>query len=112
MAETRQSLSLFAHPADRGTFVAYFLGAIVPLVALGVVIERFVLAPIGVADSRTYLIGGANSDSDCLVSATDPPLGCFGVSGGGLKRRSVVGPFSPGWLAGNGSGRAGSSAAG
>ena len=43
-------LSIFAHPADRGSNVAYLLGAIVPLVALGVVIERYALAP--------YLPGG------------------------------------------------------
>ncbi|MAG33741.1 MAG: hypothetical protein CL908_22915 [Deltaproteobacteria bacterium] len=41
----RSSLSLFSHPPDRGTNVAYFLGAIVPLVVLGIVIERHVLGP-------------------------------------------------------------------
>jgi hypothetical protein len=39
-------LSTFSHAADRGTAVAYFLGAVVPLVALGIVTERYVLAPI------------------------------------------------------------------
>jgi diguanylate cyclase (GGDEF)-like protein len=37
---------MFSDTADRGTAVAYFLGAVVPLVGLGVVLERYVLAPI------------------------------------------------------------------
>ncbi len=41
----RNSFSIFAHAADHGTNVAYFLGAVVPLFALGVVIDRYVLAP-------------------------------------------------------------------
>jgi predicted signal transduction protein with EAL and GGDEF domain len=41
----RNSFSIFAHAADHGTNVAYFLGAVVPLFALGIVIERYVLAP-------------------------------------------------------------------
>ena len=37
MALSRKGISIFAHPADRGTYLAYLLGAVVPLVALGVV---------------------------------------------------------------------------
>ena len=43
--KTFRSLSIASHSADRGTFIAYFLGAVVPLVALGVVAERYVLSP-------------------------------------------------------------------
>ena len=41
--------SVFAHP-DRGSFVAYFLGGVVPLLALGVLIERYVLSAVAVSD--------------------------------------------------------------
>ena len=39
-------LSVFSHTADRGTAVAYLLGAVVPLVCLGIVLERYVLTPL------------------------------------------------------------------
>jgi diguanylate cyclase (GGDEF)-like protein len=39
-------LSIFSHTADRGTAVAYLLGAVVPLVCLGIVLERYVLTPL------------------------------------------------------------------
>jgi diguanylate cyclase (GGDEF)-like protein len=77
VAETKQSLSLFSHPPDRGTFVAYFLGAIVPLVALGVVIERFVLAPIGGTDGRTYVIGGQQQILMLFAGIAALSLSCF-----------------------------------
>ena len=41
----RHRLSIFSHQLNRGAFVAYFLGAVVPLVTLGVVIDRYILAP-------------------------------------------------------------------
>jgi hypothetical protein len=50
----KQSLSIFSYPADRGTFVAYFLGAVVPLVVLGIMADRFVLAPMGAAPDTRY----------------------------------------------------------
>lgn len=42
----RNPLSIFSHAADHGTNLAYLLGAIVPLFFLGIVIERYVLAPL------------------------------------------------------------------
>jgi putative nucleotidyltransferase with HDIG domain len=43
MGESRPSTSIFSQKLDRAAFTAYFLGAIVPLVALAVVVERHVL---------------------------------------------------------------------
>jgi len=43
MADARRISSIFSEKLDRTAFTAYFLGAIVPLAALGVVVERFVL---------------------------------------------------------------------
>ncbi len=39
--------SMFSHSLDRIAFTAYFLGAIVPLIALTFVVERYVLPNIG-----------------------------------------------------------------
>ena len=50
-------LSMFSHAADRGTAAAYFLGAVVPLVALGIVTERYVLAPIVEPSDLSSTIG-------------------------------------------------------
>jgi diguanylate cyclase (GGDEF)-like protein len=50
-------LSLFSHTTDRGTAVAYFLGAVVPLIVLGVVTERFVLSPVEIANDRLFALG-------------------------------------------------------
>ena len=52
-------LSLFSHSTDRGTAVAYFLGAVVPLVVLGAVTERFVLGPGNVTAGRFMAMGPA-----------------------------------------------------
>ncbi len=41
MARARPRLSLFSYTAERGTSVAYFLGAVVPLVALAIGVERY-----------------------------------------------------------------------
>jgi GAF domain-containing protein len=46
MAGGRARTSLFSHKLDRAAFSAYFLGAIVPLVALAVVVERFALPAV------------------------------------------------------------------
>jgi HD-GYP domain-containing protein (c-di-GMP phosphodiesterase class II) len=43
MADARRLSSIFSQKLDRSAFTAYFLGAVVPLVALAVVVERFVL---------------------------------------------------------------------
>jgi len=42
VARRPHRLSLFAQPLDRVAFVAYFLGAVVPLAALGWVVQRWV----------------------------------------------------------------------
>jgi len=51
----RRSFSPFPHAADRGTYVAYFQGAIVPLFVPGIGIERYVLAPSKVEDEGRVL---------------------------------------------------------
>jgi putative nucleotidyltransferase with HDIG domain len=43
MGRTTQRFSLLSHALDRVAFVAYFLGAVVPLVALAFVVQRYVL---------------------------------------------------------------------
>lgn len=49
-----QGSHLFSEKLDRVTFSAYFLGAVVPLIALAVVVERFVLPTL---DDRNAAIG-------------------------------------------------------
>jgi hypothetical protein len=43
MADARRISSIFSQKLDRTAFTAYFLGAVAPLVALCIVVERFVL---------------------------------------------------------------------
>jgi hypothetical protein len=58
MKGVRSKYSIFFHSPDRGTFVSYFLGAVVPLIALGIVAERYLLSPIvGPIDSYTETMG-------------------------------------------------------
>lgn len=70
------SLSLFAHSADRGTSVAYFLGAIVPLFALGIVIERYVLAPFQPEKGDVLSLGGY-ATLGLFISIAMLSLACF-----------------------------------
>ncbi len=49
-----QGSRLFSDKLDRVTFSAYFLGAVVPLIALAVVVERFVLPTL---DDRNAEVG-------------------------------------------------------
>jgi diguanylate cyclase (GGDEF)-like protein len=56
MDGNKNRFSVFSHSPDRGTFVAYFLGGVVPLMALGVVVERYVLSPIATTE-RYWAIG-------------------------------------------------------
>lgn len=49
------STSIFSQKLDRAIFVTYFLGAIVPLIALGFVMERYVLS--AVSDDQNATIG-------------------------------------------------------
>ncbi len=47
MAKKASRFSLLSQTPDRGTYVAYFLGAVVPLVAFGIALERYVFrAPL------------------------------------------------------------------
>jgi hypothetical protein len=43
MKQTRKTASLLAQKIDRVAFTTYFLGAVAPLVALGVVVDRYAL---------------------------------------------------------------------
>ena len=45
MGAAKPSASIFSQKLDRAAFTVYFLGAIVPLIALAVVVERYVLRP-------------------------------------------------------------------
>jgi diguanylate cyclase (GGDEF)-like protein len=72
----RSSLSLFSHTAERGTYVAYFLGAIVPLFVLGIVIERFVLAPFHPGKDGALNLGGHGTLA-LFVSIAMLSLACF-----------------------------------
>ena len=48
MGPSKWKISLFPHTLDRGAFVAYFLGGVVPLAVLGVVVDRYALSPAAV----------------------------------------------------------------
>jgi hypothetical protein len=49
-------LSIFAQSLDRAAFVAYFLGAIVPLVALGWMVQTYVLPPLADGFARAGIV--------------------------------------------------------
>jgi len=66
------SVSLFPEQFDRVAFVLYFLGGTVPLVALGVVVERYQLTSI--ADRHT-----AAQLSGVVVGIVMLSLGCFAM---------------------------------
>ncbi len=69
-------LSIFAHPAERGTDLAYLLGAVVPLVALGVAIERYALAPYLPGGEQAFSLGRVGTLA-LLLSIATLSLGCF-----------------------------------
>jgi putative nucleotidyltransferase with HDIG domain len=54
MSDARRIFSIFSHKLDRAAFTAYFLGAVAPLAALAVVVERFVLPAL---DDRLAIWG-------------------------------------------------------
>lgn len=64
------NLSIFSHKLDRVVFVAYLLGGIVPLVALGVIVERYQLMALYDPLSKIGLLG-------LVTSITFLSLGCF-----------------------------------
>ncbi len=75
---SRGSHSLISGDPDRGTFVSYFLGAIVPLGALGFMIGRYTALSAGwlggalgfAALESTYLLG-------LFVGISSLSLACF-----------------------------------
>jgi diguanylate cyclase (GGDEF)-like protein len=50
-------MSIFSQKLDRAAYVIYFLGGVVPLVALGVVVERYALSPFGASPDANASIG-------------------------------------------------------
>ena len=52
MVQSRGLKSIFSHDLDRAVFVTYFLGAVIPLLALGWVTHRYAL-PLIRNDTRT-----------------------------------------------------------
>jgi putative nucleotidyltransferase with HDIG domain len=54
-------LSLFSQPLDRAAFVAYFLGAVVPLAALAWVVQHFVKPSFERPEAHWILLGGLSS---------------------------------------------------
>src|SRR5262245_17776193 len=61
MADAGRISSIFSHQLDRAAFTAYFLGAVAPLVALVVVVNRFVLPELGDRLAVFGLIGAVSS---------------------------------------------------
>ncbi len=61
MANPGRIASIFSHKLDRVAFTAYFLGAVVPLGALAVVVERFVLPALADRLAIFGLIGAVCS---------------------------------------------------
>jgi putative nucleotidyltransferase with HDIG domain len=57
MGDSKASASIFSQKLDRVAFTAYFLGAVVPLVALAVVLERYVFPEISDRYATFGLIG-------------------------------------------------------
>jgi HD-GYP domain-containing protein (c-di-GMP phosphodiesterase class II) len=53
--------SIFSQALDRTTFIAYFLGAIIPLLALAVVVQRFVLPTLSARGSFFGMISLVSS---------------------------------------------------
>ena len=57
MGLSKSKIPLFPHALDQGAFVAYFLGGIVPLAALGVVVDRYALSPAAVPSAGDPTVG-------------------------------------------------------
>ena len=64
-------ISIFPRQLDRGSFVAYFLGGVVPLTVLGAVVDRYVLPPSASPVHGYFAVGLlALVGSICLLSLT------------------------------------------
>jgi putative nucleotidyltransferase with HDIG domain len=61
MSASPPSGSIFSQKLDRVSFIAYFLGAVVPLAALGFVVDRFVLPALDDGLSTAALLGSLAS---------------------------------------------------
>jgi putative nucleotidyltransferase with HDIG domain len=70
MGDATNSGSIFSQKLDRVAFIAYLLGAVVPLLALAVVVERFVLPALSDRLAIFGLIGA-------VVSIATLSLGAF-----------------------------------
>ncbi|RIK99957.1 MAG: hypothetical protein DCC71_19645, partial [Proteobacteria bacterium] len=57
MGRPRQQLSIFAQSLDRAAFVAYFLGAVVPLLALGWIVDERVLPGLSDGLATAGIVG-------------------------------------------------------
>ena len=74
MASIEHSKSLFSQKLDRIAFVSYFLGAVVPLVAVAVIVQQFVMPTL---DETRLAIGIV-----AAVSCKLPSLGTFPAAAG------------------------------
>ena len=71
MKRSKWKISIFPQRLDRGSFVAYFLGGLVPLAALGVVVDRYALSPVYAPTHGDFLVGLLGMvGSICLLSLT------------------------------------------
>ena len=69
MTKRPHHLSIFAQSLDRQAFVAYFLGAIVPLAALALVAHRYVIPGIQDRSTAIWLVAGLVSISLLSLAA-------------------------------------------
>lgn len=57
LKDSRNGGSIFSQGIDRAAFTAYFLGAVVPLLALAFVVQRFVLPTLSDARAAAGMVG-------------------------------------------------------
>lgn len=57
MGASKHQTSIFSQTLDRVAFIAYFLGAVVPLAALGVVLQRYALPAVDDPYVQAALVG-------------------------------------------------------
>ena len=69
MGAAKPSASIFSQKLDRAAFTAYFLGAIVPLIALAFVVERYVLPSRERARARLAASRRSSPRSRCSRAA-------------------------------------------
>ncbi len=69
MSEKPHVRSMFSQTLDQAVFVAYFLGAVVPLLALAAVVQRYALPALG-SDSYALWAAIGGTLVGCLLSMT------------------------------------------